>query len=217
MDIGKSFSFAFEDEDKVAKLLIGALIALIPIVNFAALGYIAELVRNVRAGQERPLPAWDRFGEYFVDGLKIIVGWLIYFVPMILLVCAFSVVTIGVSGGVNSSDVEAVMGVLSICFTCLILPLAFIPYLAIPAILVRFAETGEIGPLFNFRSLWEFVQQNTGGYIIVVLISIAMLSFVAPLGIIACGIGVFFTQWWAYLVTGHLTGQLARSNDLQVD
>jgi uncharacterized membrane protein len=163
------------------------------------------------------LPAWDRFGEYFVDGLKIIAGWLIYFVPMMLLVCAFSVVTIGVSEGVNSSDADAVMGVLSICFMCLILPLAFIPYLAIPAILVRFAETGEIGPLFNFGSLWAFVQQNTGGYVVVFLISMAMLSFVAPLGMLACGVGVLFTQWWAYLVTGHLTGQLARSNDLQVD
>jgi hypothetical protein len=216
MDIGKAFTFAFEDDDKIAKLLIGAIIAIIPIVNFAALGYVAELVRNVRAGQDRPLPAWDRFGEYFVDGCKIIIGWLVYFVPVLLLTCAFTVVAIGVSEGVNPSDAEAVMSVVAICFTCLIIPLAFIPYLAIPAVLVRYAETGEIGPLFDFASLWAFVQENSGGYLVVVLISFAMIQFIAPLGIIACGVGIFFTQWWAYLVTGHLTGQLARSNDLQV-
>jgi hypothetical protein len=50
----------------------------------------------------------------------------------------------------------------------------------------------------------------------VVLISIAVILIVAPLGLLACGIGIIFTQWWAYLISGHLTGQLARSNDLSV-
>ena len=53
MDIGLSFSYMFEDKDWIKKILIGGLISLIPIVNFAALGYVVQLVRNTRDG--RPL------------------------------------------------------------------------------------------------------------------------------------------------------------------
>jgi hypothetical protein len=216
MDIGKAFNFAFEDEDKVAKLLIGALITLVPIVRFASLGYTAELVRNVRAGQDRPLPTWDRFGDYFIDGLKIIVGWLIYFIPFLLVICAFGVVSSVISGNVNSSDVESAMSVAAACFLCFLIPLMLIPYSVLPALLVQYAETGQIGPLFKFGELWAFIQQDMSAYLMVVLISIAVILIVAPLGLLACGIGIIFTQWWAYLISGHLTGQLARSNDLSV-
>ena len=57
MDIGKAFSFVFEDEEWVSKILIGGLIALIPLVGqLVVLGYALKVAQNVAQGSPRPLP-----------------------------------------------------------------------------------------------------------------------------------------------------------------
>nr|NIT54725.1 DUF4013 domain-containing protein [Fodinibius sp.]NIV09783.1 DUF4013 domain-containing protein [Fodinibius sp.]NIY23309.1 DUF4013 domain-containing protein [Fodinibius sp.] len=76
----------------------------------------------------------------------------------------------------------------------------------------RFAETGELSSVFRIGELWSFIQQDVGSYAIVLLLSFVVFGFLAPLGIIACFIGAFFTLWWANLIFGHLTGQLAKNN-----
>jgi len=46
MDIGKTFTYVFEDEDWVKKVLIGGVINLIPIVGFFfTAGYMLEMGR----------------------------------------------------------------------------------------------------------------------------------------------------------------------------
>jgi hypothetical protein len=213
MDIGKSFSFVFDDEDWLKLLIIGGLIFLIPIVNFAGLGYLVQVIRNVRDGHERPLPTWDNFGEFFMEGLKVFVGLLVWFSPLIVLACVFGG-AMGVMGAaaeeMSSSDVESAMGLLFICFQCGIFIFALLPYLFFPALFGRFAETGEISSMLRFGEIFSFIRQNTTDYIIVLLLSGAVLYFIAPLGLIACFVGVILTQWWGYLVFGHLTGQLLR-------
>jgi hypothetical protein len=213
MDIGKAFTFLFEDEEKIKKLLIGILVSIIPIVQIMAIGYVVELVRNLLDDVEYPLPEWDRFGDYFMDGLKITVGLLVYSIPIILPTCVYGVAAIAVSGGaVNSSEADTVMGVLTFCLACFVILFAFIPLILYPAILARYAETGEFGSVFRIRDLWSFIQRDMGGYGIVLVVSVLAAFFLAPLGLLLCFIGAFFTQWWVLLAMGHLTGQLARNN-----
>ena len=72
MDIGKAFGFVFEDEEWIKKLLLGALITLIPVFGqFTLMGYIVAVIRNVLAGSYRPLPEWENLGTYFKDGLMV--------------------------------------------------------------------------------------------------------------------------------------------------
>jgi hypothetical protein len=58
MDIGKAFSFPFEDDDWLTKLFLGAVVSIVPILNFAWGGYTVDILRNVIDGVPRPLPAW---------------------------------------------------------------------------------------------------------------------------------------------------------------
>ena len=69
MDIGKSFSFAFEDKQWLSKLGLGAVIAMVPILNFAWSGYMVEIIRNVMKNVQEPLPNWDDIGKKFSEGL----------------------------------------------------------------------------------------------------------------------------------------------------
>jgi hypothetical protein len=59
MDISKPFSFAFEHNQWVNKLGLGAWITLIPVLNFAWTGYMVELMRNVMKDAPELLPSWD--------------------------------------------------------------------------------------------------------------------------------------------------------------
>jgi hypothetical protein len=210
MDIGISFGYMFEDRDWLKKILIGGLISLIPIVNFAALGYLVQIIRNVRDGQALPLPEWDQFGDYFMSGLWLFVVFLLYSIPLIILACLQGIGTVVLgSSGNPSDDVATAYMVVSVCLSCLMAIWGLAIGILSPAILVRFAETGQVGPTMRFGGLMDVIRVNVGGYVIVLLLMWVVSSIIAPLGLILCVVGVVFTQFWAYLVSGHLLGQLA--------
>ena len=61
---------------------------------------------------------------------------------------------------------------------------------------------------FRFREILEVITSNVGNYIIVIIL-IWVAGLIASFGVILCVIGVIFTQFWSYLVSGNLLGQLA--------
>ena len=84
MDIGKSFTFIFDDEEWVSKLLIGVLFVLASTVIVGIpflLGYMIRIVRNVMAGNEKPLPGWDDLGDLLKEGLILAVILIIWAIP----------------------------------------------------------------------------------------------------------------------------------------
>ncbi|MGQ9503240.1 MAG: DUF4013 domain-containing protein [Anaerolineae bacterium] len=213
MDVGSSFTYMFQDRDWLKKILIGGVITLIPIVNFAALGYVVQVVRNVRDGQDLPLPEWDQFGEYFVSGLYLFLVYLVYALPVIVLAClqVAGSVTLGVSdsSGGNAQGLVSLYAIASTCLSCLMGLWGLFLGVISPALFVRFAETGSFGATLGLGGWLTVIRANLGNYLIVMILSWLVLSFLAPLGTIACVVGIIFTQFWAYLVSGHLFGQLA--------
>ena len=223
MDIGISFTYMFEDKDWLKKILIGGLISLIPIVNFAALGYVIQVIRNTRDGRTLPLPEWDRFGEYFMSGLWLFLIYLVYSIPILILAClqGIGMAVIG-SGGNGSSQntVASVFGIVSICLSCLMGLWVLLLAVISPALMVRFAETGQFNATLRLGGALGVLKANVGSYLIVMIVMWVASGIIAPLGLIACVVGVIFTQFWAHLVTGNLLGQLAnevrRANPVSV-
>lgn len=205
MDIGSSFTYMFQDKDWIKKILIGGVVGFIPIVNFAAIGYMIQIIRNVRDGQTLPLPEWDEFGKYFVDGLWIFLIFLVWAIPIIIVACLSGIGTAAVG---DSGDLEGAYGVVSACFSCLMVLWAFVMAAASPAIMIRFAESGQFNAGFQFGEIFSFISANIGNYIIVIIL-VWVAGLIASLGVILCVIGVIFTQFWSYLVAGNLMGQLA--------
>ncbi|MGI6374681.1 MAG: DUF4013 domain-containing protein [Anaerolineae bacterium] len=83
MDIGRSFSYAFEDKDWPKKLAIGGLINIVPIFNLATMGYALRVMRASARGQEPTLPEWDRLGDDWVKGLLQWLALTILLMPLI--------------------------------------------------------------------------------------------------------------------------------------
>ena len=87
MDVGKSIGYVFEDKKWTNKLLIGLLVSIVPIVNFALLGWMIDIMRNVSKREPLPLPEWGDFGDKFVKGAILFVVGLIYSLPLLLIAC----------------------------------------------------------------------------------------------------------------------------------
>lgn len=212
MDVGKAFSYVFEDEQWFVSLLICGLMLFIPIVGWLAIGgYGLEVARNVGQGNPRPLPKWNNFGE------KIRLGWdwflisLVYALPLLLISLAFACVPIiGAMGSAGDSDAAmsaalAVMVSTMFCLVPLTIILGFAVQLLIFPAALRYLQTGSISAALQFRDVIAMVRGDFGGWIVILLLYI-LSSLVAQLGSIVV-IGFILTVPYSQAFFGHILGQ----------
>lgn len=180
MDINKSFSFPFEDNEWISKLGIGAVVAMVPILNFAWSGYMVEMIRNVMNGARAPLPTWDNLGQKFNDGLMLFLAGLVYSLPLLVVIClplSGMVIPAIMSGNQDlQGAAEAIAGASSVLFLCL-LCVFFVYTLALsviyPAILILYAREGTLASCFKFREVFDLIGRNTGSFFTAWGVSIA--------------------------------------------
>ena len=232
MDIGKSFSFQFEDNQWVSKLGLGAVITMVPILNFAWSGYMVELLRNVMNGTAQPLPNWDDIGKRFMDGLILTVAGLVYALPMLIVIClpmGFMVVPAIMSG---NRDLESLANALAsagsilfLCLLCVFMVYALVLSVIYPAILIVFAREGTLASCFKFREVFDIISKNMSPFLtawgvsiaagfgisLVVGVAQAILNFIPCIGqlaalVLSIGIIVYTSTVYA-----HLFGQFGRA------
>ena len=205
MDIGKAFSYVFDDERWVTKVLLGGLITIVPILNFAAFGYMLKTARNVAYGNPQPLPEWnDDFGDTFMRGLYAFVINLVYLIPYFIVVFLFSCIA-GLATGADSGGetISALLG-------CIMIPVYLIVILAsllfAYAGLARYVMTDSLGEALKIGEVISTVRSNPKPWVMLLLV-VFLAGIVGSLGAIACFIGVFFTVFYAYCIMGHALGQ----------
>ena len=220
MDIGSAFTFVFDDDDWIKKLAIGGGIAiggviLLPLLLVGLLlffplsGYMLEVIKNVRDGHERPLPEWDDFGGLFKTGFFVFLIGFIYNIPSLVFSCASALAQNAPQFADLDSDVVGAVVAIGTCLSCIQFILSIAATVLLPAGLIRYAQFDTLGSAFQFGEMFSFIRNNIGDYVITVILSF-VASFIAFFGVILCVIGVFFTFFWAILVTANLYGQLAR-------
>lgn len=228
MDIGKSISYIFDDPRWLTKVLVGSLLILISVLltpilvgllGFLILsGYGLEVLRNVRRGEQRPLPEWqDHWGEWLVLGLKLWLVTLVWSLPGILLSIPTSVFS-AVADSSGSGDVGALAGLIIACFSCLSVIWGILVALVSPAIYIRLAETEEVSSGFQFGEILQFTRDHIGDVIVAVIVIwvVGLIAFFAAsiVGALLCIIGLAITLpaagLFTTLVQSHLYGQIGR-------
>jgi len=225
MDIGKSLQFVFDDEDWLSKLGVGALISLIPILNFAWAGYDLHLMRNVIDGVELPLPRWDEIGEKLIRGLLITVAGFIYALPGILFLC-LPIGVLTLPAFVQDSDVQGALAVFTtfggIALFCCIGLYFLVFSFFFPAVQLRYARTDNFKSCFEIREIISLITSNLSNYLVAWLITLVVgvlvgavvgvvgmfLGWVPCLGQIAVWIISAVAGAWASVVYAHVFGQV---------
>jgi hypothetical protein len=212
MDIGRAFSYVTEDESWISKILIGGLIALIPVVGWlVVLGWVVQIARNVMQGVAKPIPDWSDFGEKLSIGFGAFVVQFVYSLPLLVVYCASYIVTLVVASMASGSDsgaAGAIAGLVGLVFLLLFLAAiaVTIPFTLVGA--VRYVQTGNIGASIRFSEALTTVRNNLG-LIGQLFLGALVGSLVGSLGSIACGIGMIFTLPFGQAIYAHVLGQAA--------
>ncbi|MGD9046554.1 MAG: DUF4013 domain-containing protein [Anaerolineae bacterium] len=210
MDIGKSFSFVFQDDDWIVKLLIGAGILLaglllswliIPVflAGFLLSGYGVEITRRVMRGEAPALPVWDNWGKLFTDGLLVWIIGLVYALPLIVFgLCIGTPI-----GAINDEVLASLLGSWLGCLNLLwVIVMSFL----LPPAIGLFVKEDDLGAAFRFGEIFGLIRDNFTTYLITVLM--AWVAYIIGwAGVIVCGFGWLLTAPYAVFVTGHLYGQ----------
>ncbi len=219
LDIGRAWTFAFEDPDWLVKMLVGALLFLVGLVFSIVLlgfiplimltGYQMAVARNVAEGKELPLPSWDNFGELLADGFRVTVALILWGIPAIILaiptILAFAVVD-GSDGGV-----VAALGLIGL-LTCSVLLLLYSLVLIVvaPVVVWIVAHERAIGPALSVNRVWNFIRRHPGEVILVAVLNVALESVASTVGLLLCVVGIFPVYIWYLWAMGHYIGQLGR-------
>jgi hypothetical protein len=216
MDIGKAFSFVFEDEEWFTKILLGALITLIPIFGqFALFGYGIAIIRNVKAGVPRPLPEWSNLGDLFIDGFKFWVATLIYAIPFIIFLCPIMLVWVLPALGAENEDLAAMLagisGIVSVALGCLAALYGIVLSLLTPVVQIRYAETGEIAPCLAVGEVFRLLFDNLGSVLVTVVLGwVAGTVVMSVAGTLTLGLLVLPGSVWLKALSSHMYGQISR-------
>ena len=228
MDFNKAFTYMFEDEKWQNKLLLGLVISIVPILNFAWFGYLLFVMRNVIRGDENTLPEWSDLGDYFMKGLLFMVGWLIYSVPLILILLfgGFSWLLLIPASG---SDVENILlsglSVTSIFLLCIVMIYGLALTIIYPAITINYGKDFRFKSMFEISKIVDIIKINPGNYFLAWVV-VLVIGFVFVF--VASWLGIFFSlipcigtiiayfillggQVWITLIDYHLFAQVGKS------
>lgn len=205
MDFARAFTYPFDDPEWVRKIGVTALITLIPIVGWLyAGGWLIAILRRVIEQEARPMPDQLDFGAYVIDGLKSLLIYFVYGLPMIIVYAPL--VLMPLTEGQNSEAAATALMALSICCCGVgglyLLVLIFL----LPAALANFAATGQIGAAFRFSALFKLLRAAPGAYLLVFAGGL-VLGMLASIGSVVLIVGALLVGAYGQAVMGHLYAQ----------
>jgi hypothetical protein len=226
IDFARPFTFVTEDPEWITKILVGGLFTLLSAVLVGlpfVLGYWGRTLRNVAAGQPRPLPAWDDLGGIFGDGLRLLGVYLAYTIGLVTALAALSCVFVAPLALAGSAGLDegpealfaALGGLGTLLFYVVVMVVSLAAMVYLPAALARAALRDSFSEGFAWRSIVAFIQANLGNYALALVIYL-LASFLSQFGVILCCVGIFPAGFWSYLALAHGLGETIRLNPTSV-
>lgn len=231
MNVDKSFSYPFEDKDWLSKLGLGAVISMVPILNFAWYGYLVDIIRNVMHHAAEPLPTWDDLSKKFNEGLILFAAGLIYASPILIAVCLSLAMILSsslLSENSNTQDIGETLlqagGALLYGLLCVLLLYGLVLSILYPAILILFAREGTFASCFKLGEAFTLIRKNTAPFFVAWALSIAaslgvglivgfvnlVVSWIPCIGwIVGLALGLASAAY-STAVYAHLFGQFGR-------
>lgn len=200
MDYAKAFTYLPEtSENWISKAAMGfVFVLLIPVIGvglIGLLGWSIAISRGVIRGQQDVLPEWSELAPIFIDGLKLFVVVILWFLPLWVLSI--------IGAFVDDSTINLIISCCSILFG---IPVGLL-FLGAYGLL---ADEKSFSVVLNPVNSWKIVSANWANTIITVIVAV-LASFLGSLGSFLCGLGFAYY----YSVVGHLYGQFYKEAQMK--
>lgn len=204
MDIGKAFTFPFDDPEWATKLLLPALIGLIPILGqIFLIGWALDIAQRVIRRDPTPLPQLD-FGRQLEFGWRGFVINLVYALPIFVLLVP--IIFIAASQG-NQENLTFGSLIMILFLTLLMVLYSLFLYLVLPAAYARAVVEDRLGAGLNFSEVFGLIRAAPVPYLLTMVVVLLAGAIIAPIGSILCGVGAVLTFTYTMAISGHLYGQ----------
>ena len=151
----------------VTSVVIGSVLAFIPIANLFAFGYLYRFAVIIRRSSVLSLPEWSDWQGLFFDGLRFAVIWLAFW---------FMPVALGwlVAAGFNQVGLSVIAyPLLSMVFV--------VASLLFCAALYRFQSHGDFTDLRDVSLILRMATFDWKSYIVPALVALGIIAFAKPL------------------------------------
>ncbi len=226
MQIVKAFTYVVQDSNWPKKVLIGSLVTAVPLVEAITDGYQIQTIRNLKAGQPRPLPEWDDVGGLFRQGLGLrLVIYLIY-VPLLILTLITLILDFGwIFSAILSlfSDREASTSSMGFSIwrpllrylglplmNFIVVTLLPVVFLIVPALARRRADGDSVLALLNPFPTLRLIFSNFSIYVLTRVLVVALVTVVTTLTLPVDAIPVIGVLiGWLLLAVARFWGRMA--------
>lgn len=182
------FSYPFKADNWQRKFLIGSLLTLpsllIPILPAVFLfGFYSRIFKDIVDRKAEPsLPAWEDWERLFIDGLRVVGIWIIYFLPGILLFIFSYLVLFLVAildSIVSSSGIQVLLP-----FFGMTGMMGFLGFAILYALVISFIMPAAIGHAivnedffagFHIGAWWPILKANLLGFFISLVILLGLV------------------------------------------
>jgi len=171
MNLGKAFSYPFEDKAWTTKLGLAVVITLVPILNFATYGFIIEIMRRLRRGDPETLPDWTDLGRKFLDGLMVFLAGLVYVLPILIpvfLLAGLMLIPAVLAGNANTQNMgqmlSAAGSLVLACLGCLAVLYGLAISIILPCAYLQYARQGTFGAFFQLGEFFAMIGKNPGAF-----------------------------------------------------
>lgn len=216
LNLSEALGFPFQAANWVMTFIIGSVLWLLPIIGMILLnGYAVEVARRVIHDHPDTLPDWDDWGTKFRDGLAVSVLGLVWsFIPFLIFSLPFILLTYTGRG----------LPVVFMGAGVLLQILA--TYFFLPAVMGRYAETGNFMAGLQVQAIVAQVMGRFGSYLgnwvlagLMLIIGLTILGVLSAITSITiafcvgiCGIPLIFAiSFYMVAFQGHILGQLYKT------
>jgi len=212
----EALNYPRDSDSAVKNVAIGGLLlflSFLVVPTFFMVGYVVRSLRNVLDGIEEP-PAFDEWGDLFVDGLKAFAIGLAYsLVPAGIAIVAVvtSSATLGLTGPGRSGGL--VVALIALGALALLTVVSLVLAYLLPAAIVAWVRTDSLGAAFSPAELRVLAFSKTYATGLVVAVGISLLGGIVVGVLNAVLIGALlapFITFYANVAGAHAIGSAVR-------
>lgn len=150
LDLNGVLKFPFADKRWPAKVVIGSLLAVIPIVNFLVMGYLFRIYQLGIRKEARQLPEWssDQLMSYFILGVAGTLAGIIYAIPL------FGLVFLSLA----ISAVNELFNTVGSVMVILVYLLSIAVSVCIPFVIGAYLENEQFKDVLDARRIWGYFR-----------------------------------------------------------